>query len=157
MGQLVQISHSIIAEAEISRPFFFFVQKPCIIPPSQNRVAVLEEWKQIKDIKRKSHHLYWNTTVLRVQVFCRIITSIVKIFPPRSFKFASDHIKDIKDLRLQETTVWTRIPFSFKDLSGKGIWNEFPLGKTVQAFLLCSYNTKLSLVLHTLGNTATAW
>ena len=58
----------------------------------------------------KSHHLYWNITVLRIQVFCRIITSIVKIFPPGSFKFESDHIKD---LRLQETTVWTRIPFSF--------------------------------------------
>lgn len=35
-----------------------FVQKPNIIPPSQNRVAVLQEQNQIKDMKRKSHHLH---------------------------------------------------------------------------------------------------
>ena len=113
--------------SEITHWETFLYKNHILFPPSQNRVAVLQEQNQIKDIKRKSHHLYWNTTVLRIQVFCRIITSIVKIFPPGSFKFESDHIKD---LRLQETTVWTRIPFSFKDLRGKGIWNEFPLGKT---------------------------
>lgn len=40
-----------------------FVQKPNIIPPSQNRVAVLQEQNQIKDMKRKSHHLHWNISV----------------------------------------------------------------------------------------------
>ena len=75
--------------------FFFWYKNHVLFPPSQNRVAVLQEQNQIKDIKRKSHHLYWNTTVLRIQVFCTIITSIVKIFPPGSFKFESDHIKDL--------------------------------------------------------------
>lgn len=119
-----------------------FVQKPHYYsPPSQNRVAVLQERNQIKDIKRKSHHLYWNTTVLRIQVFCRIITSIVKIFPP-----------DLLNLKVIALKTWgckrpqyePEFHFPLKDLSGKGIWNEFPLGKTVQAFLLCSYNTKSS-------------
>lgn len=52
-----------------------------------------------------------------------------KNIPTRIFKLESDHIKN---LRLQGTTVRTRISFSFETPVGKGsIWNEFPLGKTV--------------------------
>lgn len=99
-----------------------FVQKPHIIPPCTKSGGCITGMKPDQITWKESHHLYRNIIVLRIQVFCRIITSIVKILPPGSFKFESDHIKD---LRLQQTTVWTRIPFSFKDLSGKGKYLEW--------------------------------
>lgn len=38
-----------------------FVQKPDIIPPSQNRVAVLQEQNQIKDMKKSPLTLKHNS------------------------------------------------------------------------------------------------
>lgn len=52
--------------------------------------------------KKKSPLTLKHNSVKNSDIVCRVITSTVKIFPPGSFKFESDHIKD---LRLQGTTV----------------------------------------------------